>query len=446
MQITVVGSGYVGLVSGACFADVGHSVTCVDLDEAKVAALSAGHVPFYEPGLEPMVAKNIKAGRLSFSADMTQPVANADAVLIAVGTPTRRGDGRAELAYVHAAARAVAKHVRNFTVVITKSTVPVGTGDQVEDMIRQTNPAADIAVVSNPEFLRQGNAIEDFRHPDRIIVGINEARARPVIKQLYHPIIAGRNLLIFTSRRSAELTKYAANAFLAMKVSFINEIADLCENTGADVRDVALGLGLDPRIGPKFLVPGPGYGGSCFPKDTMALAQTGRDNASPLKLVESTIAVNEHRKQAMAQRIIELCGGDVDGKKIAVLGLAFKPNTDDLREASSIAIINALQLAGAKIAAFDPQGTTPATTILRDVEYCDDPYAVAVDAECLVLVTEWDIFGSLEFKRLHKLMATPRIVDLRNMFDRAELESLGFQYRGIGLPQRAPQMMVGLAE
>ncbi|WDR06033.1 UDP-glucose/GDP-mannose dehydrogenase family protein [Devosia rhodophyticola] len=435
MRIAVVGTGYVGLVSGACFANVGHLVTCIDLDESRITDLSNGKVPFFEPGLDAMVAENLGSGRLSFAPDMAQSVANADVVLIAVGTPTRRGDGQAELTYVHAAAKAIAVHIRNFTVVITKSTVPVGTGDEVEQMMRRANPAADFVVVSNPEFLRQGNAIKDFAYPDRIIVGIDDAQAKPVIEQLYAPISEDGNRLVFTGRRSAELTKYAANAFLAMKVSFINEIADLCEKTGADVRDVSLGLGLDPRIGPKFLAPGPGFGGSCFPKDTLALAQTGREFGSPMRLVEATIAINEQRKHAMAQRIIDTCGGDVHGKKIAVLGLTFKPNTDDLRDASSIAIIEALQGVGASIAAYDPQGTRPAQAILHDVEFCADPYAAANNAECLVLVTEWDIFRSLDFNRIHASMTSPRVVDLRNIFDPSVLQSLGFRYRGLGLPE-----------
>lgn len=433
MKIAVIGSGYVGLVSGACFADFGHDVICVDLDEAKIEALRNARIPIFEPGLDVLVSKNIAAGRLTFTTDLAPAVAASDVVFIAVGTPSRRGDGHADLSYVHAAAASIAMATEGFTVVATKSTVPVGTGDEVERIIGETNPNADVAVVSNPEFLREGAAIEDFKHPDRIIVGANETRAREVMKAVYRPLFLNQTPIQFTSRRSAEVIKYAANAFLAMKITFINEIADLSEQVGADVQDVARGIGLDKRIGDKFLHAGPGYGGSCFPKDTLAFAKTGQDYGSPLRLVEATVSINDQRKRAMARKVIAACGGKVRDKRIAILGLTFKPNTDDMREAPSISIIQALQDAGAEISAYDPQGMTAAKEILAGpIDYTENAYTASHNADCVVIITEWDEFRSLDFGRLKATMNSPVLVDLRNIYRADEIINCGFSYHGIG--------------
>ena len=432
MKIAMIGSGYVGLVSGACFADFGHTVTCIDKAEAKIEALNRGEIPIFEPGLDALVAENVKAGRLSFTTEFAGPVGEADVVFIAVGTPSRRGDGHADLSYVYAAAREIAESIRGFTVVVTKSTVPVGTGDEVERIMRETRPEADIAVVSNPEFLREGAAIGDFKRPDRIVVGIEDERAREVMTEVYRPLYLNQSPLLFTTRRTSELIKYAANAFLAMKVTFINEVADLCEKVGADVQQVSRGIGLDGRIGAKFLHAGPGYGGSCFPKDTLALVKTAQDNDSPVRLIETTIAINDTRKRAMARKVVSALNGDVRGKKIAVLGLTFKPETDDMRDAPSISIIQALQDGGAKVFAYDPEGMETSKAVLDNVTYGASPYAIAEDAEALVIVTEWNQFRALDFARLKGLMARPVLVDLRNVYKPDEVSRHGFTYASIG--------------
>ncbi|NVP54187.1 MULTISPECIES: UDP-glucose dehydrogenase family protein [Rhizobiaceae] len=432
MRIVMIGAGYVGLVSGVCFADFGHEVICVDNVEEKIEALRKGEIPIFEPGLHELVKSNSESGRLSFTTDLEKAVAWADVVFIAVGTPSRRGDGHADLTYVYAAARQIAKAMDGYTVVVTKSTVPVGTGDEVERIIRETNPDADFSVVSNPEFLREGAAIGDFKRPDRIVVGTDEPRAIEVMSEVYRPLHLNEGPLFFCERRTSELIKYAANAFLAMKITFINEIADLCERLGADVQKVSKGIGYDKRIGDKFLHAGPGYGGSCFPKDTLALVKTASDADSPMRLIETTVAINDNRKRAMARKVIAACGGSVRGKKIAVLGLTFKPNTDDLRDAPSLTIIQALQDNGAKIAAFDPEGMDGARAILSNVEFGADPYAIAADADALVLVTEWDEFRALDFRKLHATMKAPNLVDLRNVYPPQEVARYGFQYVGIG--------------
>ncbi|MEP9373350.1 UDP-glucose/GDP-mannose dehydrogenase family protein [Mesorhizobium sp. KR1-2] len=432
MKIAVIGSGYVGLVSGACLADFGHLVTCVDLDKDKIDALRNASIPIFEPNLDTLVARNLAAGRLSFTTDLPEAVAGADVVFIAVGTPARRGDGHADLSYVYAAAVSIAKAARGFTVVVTKSTVPVGTGEEVERIVREVNPLADIAVVSNPEFLREGVAIEDFKRPDRIVIGTEDARARSVMAEVYRPICLNNVPIQFTSRQSAEIIKYAANAFLAMKITFINEIADLCEAAGADVQDVAHGLGLDNRIGQRFLHAGPGYGGSCFPKDTMAFARTAQDLGSPLRLVETTVAVNDQRKRGMARRIIAACGGSIRGRRVAILGLTFKPNTDDMREAPSLSIVQALVDAGAIVRAYDPQGMAAARLLLPPIAYAEDAYAAADAADCIVITTEWNEFRSLDLERLKAVMKTPVLVDLRNIYEPAEVAEHGFVYRCVG--------------
>ena len=437
MRIAVIGTGYVGLVSGACLADFGHQVICVDRDQDKIAALRTGRIPIFEPGLDGLVADNAAAGRLAFTTELEPAVAEADVVFIAVGTPSRRGDGHADLSYVHAAAASIARALRGFTVVVTKSTVPVGTGDEVERIIAETNPEADVAVVSNPEFLREGAAIEDFKRPDRIVVGLEDERAGAVMAEVYRPLYLNQAPILVTGRRTAELTKYAANAFLAMKITFINEIADLCDKTGANVQEVARGIGLDNRIGAKFLNAGPGYGGSCFPKDTLALLRIGHDNDSPLRLVETTVAVNDQRKRAMGRKVIGACGGDVRGKTVAVLGLTFKPNTDDMREAPSIAVVQALVDAGARVKAYDPEGMAAARAVLPPVYYAENAYAAAADADALVLVTEWNEFRSLDLERLRQTMRAPVLVDLRNVYRRAEVEAQGFSYSCIGRPPAA---------
>jgi len=432
MNIVMVGSGYVGLVSGACFADFGHNVTCVDKDVRKIEALQAGRIPIYEPGLAELVAKNMKSGQLAFTTELEAPVSEADAVFIAVGTPSRRGDGHADLSYVHEAAREIARAVKGFTVVVTKSTVPVGTGDEVERIIGETNKDADVAVASNPEFLREGAAISDFKRPDRIVVGTDDHRARLVMNEIYRPLYLNASPMMFTERRTAELIKYAGNAFLAMKITFINEIADLCEKVGANVQDVARGIGSDNRIGSKFLHAGPGYGGSCFPKDTVALVKTAQDHDAPLRLIETTVAVNDTRKRAMARKIISAMGGDVRGKTIAILGLTFKPNTDDMRESPALSIVQALQDAGATIRAYDPEGMEQAKQLMPDVAYCRNPYEAAKAASAIALVTEWDQFRALDFARLKKAVAVPLLVDLRNVYRPDEVSRHGFTIVGIG--------------
>ena len=432
MRIAMIGTGYVGLVSGACFADFGHRVTCVDTDAGKITALNRGEIPIFEPDLDRLVAASVSAGRLDFTTDLAGPVGEADAVFIAVGTPSRRGDGHADLTYVHAAARDIAKALQGFTVVVTKSTVPVGTGDEVERIIRETNPQADIAVASNPEFLREGAAIRDFKHPDRIVVGTSDERARKVLGEVYRPLYLNQAPIMYTERRTAELIKYAANAFLATKITFINEMADLSEKVGADVQEVARGIGLDNRIGPKFLNAGPGFGGSCFPKDTRALVKTALDHDVPLRIVEAVLAVNDNRKRAMARKVSSALGGNLRGKTIGLLGLTFKPDTDDMREAPSIPLVTGLLDLGAKVRAYDPAGMEQAKKELPDITYCEDPYAVARDADALVIVTEWRQFRALDLKRLKREMATPVMVDLRNIYRRDEMEELGFTYESVG--------------
>ena len=408
----MIGTGYVGLVSGACFADFGHEVVCVDKDKEKIAALTRGEMPIYEPGLSDVVAINARAGRLKFTTELSGAVAEADAVFIAVGTPSRRGDGFADLSFVYDAAREIARALDGFTVVITKSTVPVGTGDEVERIIRETRPEADFTVVSNPEFLREGAAIRDFKLPDRIVIGTADTRAREVMSELYRPLYLNRSPILFTGRRTAELIKYAANAFLATKITFINEIADLAEKVGADVQEVARGIGLDNRIGSKFLHAGPGYGGSCFPKDTVALIKTAQDHASPLRIVEAVAAVNDARKRAMARKVSAALNADVRGKTVAVLGLTFKPNTDDMREAPSIPLITALQDMGAKVRAYDPVGMEQAKSVIGNVTFCDDAYSCAKGAAALVIVTEWEQFRALDFDRLKTVMAHAVLVEI----------------------------------
>ncbi len=434
MRVAMIGTGYVGLVSGACFADFGHHVTCVDQDASKIAALKRGEMPIYEPGLEDLVAANVSAKRLSFTTELKTSVADADAVFIAVGTPSRRGDGHADLTFVHAAAREIAAALDGYTVVVTKSTVPVGTGDEVERIIRGARPDAKFAVVSNPEFLREGAAIQDFKHPDRIVVGTDDAHAREMMAELYRPLYLNAAPIVYTDRRTAELIKYAANAFLATKITFINEIADLCEQVGADVQQVARGIGLDNRIGGKFLHAGPGYGGSCFPKDTTALIKTGQDHAAPLRIVETVVAVNDTRKRAMARKVAAALGGSARGKTVAVLGLTFKPNTDDMREAPSIPLITALHDMGAKVRAYDPAGMEQAKQVLPGVTYCENPYACAKGADALVIVTEWEEFRALDLEQLKSMMAQPVIVDLRNIYRPEDMAKLGFVYRSVGRP------------
>jgi len=434
MRVTMIGAGYVGLVSGACFADFGHTVTCVDKDAGKIERLEKGVMPIYEPGLAELVATNVKEGRLGFTLDAKEAIRNADAIFIAVGTPSRRGDGHADLSYVYGAAEEIAQYMDGFTVVVTKSTVPVGTGDEVEGIIRKTNPNAQFAVVSNPEFLREGAAIGDFKRPDRVVVGTDNEQAREVMRELYRPLFLNETPMLFTSRRTSELIKYAANAFLAVKITFINEMADLCEKVGANVQDVSKGIGLDNRIGKKFLHAGPGYGGSCFPKDTLALTKTANDYGSPVRIVDTVVQVNDARKKAMADRVIKAMGGDVKGKTIGVLGLAFKPNTDDMRDAPSLDIIPALQAAGARIKAYDPESMHEAGKSLTEVEFCDGPYHAVDGSDAMVLITEWDQFRALDLDRLKKLLKTPTVVDLRNVYQRSDMKRRGFNYVSVGRP------------
>ena len=432
MRVAMIGTGYVGLVSGACFADFGHHVVCVDKDADKIAALKRGEMPIFEPGLSDLVASNVKGDRLTFATDLKKAVADAAVVFIAVGTPSRRGDGHADLSYVHAAAREIAGALQKFTVVVTKSTVPVGTSDEVERVIRSARPDADFAVVSNPEFLREGAAIRDFKLPDRIVVGTDDERARDVMAELYRPLYLNRSPMMITDRRTAELIKYAANAFLATKITFINEVADLAERVGADVKEVARGIGLDNRIGAKFLHAGPGFGGSCFPKDTVALIKIGQDNEAPMRIVETVVAVNDARKRAMARKVAAALGGNLRDKTIAVLGLTFKPNTDDMREAPSIPLIAALQDQGAKVRVFDPVGMAQAKAVLDGVTYCAGAYECAEKAHALVIVTEWEQFRALDFGALKKVMAQPVVVDLRNIYQPADIERHGFSYVSVG--------------
>jgi UDPglucose 6-dehydrogenase len=434
MRIAMIGTGYVGLVSGACFADFGHQVTCVDKDADKIAALKRGEIPIFEPGLDSLVATNVKAKRLDFTTDLSAPVAEADAVFIAVGTPSRRGDGHADLTYVYAAAREIANALSGFTVVVNKSTVPVGTGDEVERLIRETNPQADVEVASNPEFLREGAAIRDFKFPDRIVIGTSHERTRKVMAEIYRPLSLNQAPLMFTARRTAELIKYAANAFLATKITFINEIADLSEKVGADVQEIARGIGLDNRIGTKFLHAGPGYGGSCFPKDTRALIKIAQDHDVQLRIVEATLGVNDIRKRAMARKVANAVGTSLRGKTIAVLGLTFKPDTDDMREAPSIPLVTGLLDMGAKVRAHDPIGMEQARKELPEIEYCDDPYLCAKGADALVLVTEWVQYRAMDLERLRREMAQPVVVDLRNIYRPDEMAALGFVYESVGRP------------
>jgi UDPglucose 6-dehydrogenase len=432
MNIAMIGSGYVGLVSGACFADFGHVVTCVDKEASKIEALQRGEIPIFEPGLDELVALNARQNRLFFTTDLAKAVAEADVVFIAVGTPSRRGDGHADLSYVYAAAREIAKALNGFTVVVTKSTVPVGTGDEVERIIVETRPDAEFAVVSNPEFLREGAAIGDFKRPDRIILGTMDAHAREIMSDVYRPLNLNQPPLFFVDRRTSELIKYAANAFLATKITLINEMADLCEKVGANVQDVARGIGLDNRIGSKFLHAGPGYGGSCFPKDALALIKMGQDSDAPSRIVETVVSVNDQRKRGMAKRVIAACGGSVRGKSIALLGLAFKPNTDDMRDAPSIALVTALEDAGAKVRAYDPESMEQAKPMMPEVTFCEDPYSCAQGAEALVIVTEWDAFRALDLDQIKSALTTPTVIDLRNVYRPDEMRKRGFNYTSVG--------------
>jgi UDPglucose 6-dehydrogenase len=433
MRIAMVGTGYVGLVSGACFADFGHDVTCVDKDENRTAALKRGEIPIFEPGLSDLVATNMAQERLAFST-RRDAICEAEAVFLAVGTPSRRGDGHADLSHIYAAVREIAPLLSPTAVVVTKSTVPVGTGDEIERILRELRPEADTHVVSNPEFLREGAAIHDFKHPDRIVVGSDDARARTVLAEVYRPLYLNAAPIFYVSRRTAELIKYAANAFLATKISFINEIADLCERTGADVNDVARGMGLDNRIGGKFLHAGPGFGGSCFPKDAAALLKTAHDHGVPLRIVETVAAVNEQRKRAMARKVVGALDGSVRGKTVAVLGLSFKPNTDDMRDSPSIPLITALHDLGATVRGYDPAAMEAAKTLLPDVIYCCNAYDAAEGAEAVVIATEWEQFRALDLDRLHSIMARPVIVDLRNIYRAEEMKRANFRYVAVGRP------------
>jgi UDPglucose 6-dehydrogenase len=436
MQITMIGSGYVGLVSGACFSEFGHTVVCVDKDPAKIEALQDGRIPIYEPGLDDLVARNVSAGRLRFTTDLASAVPGSDAVFIAVGTPSRRGDGHADLTYVFAAAREVADVLDGYALIVTKSTVPVGTGAQVREILaerlKETGSSARFDVASNPEFLREGAAIDDFMRPNRVVVGADTEEARSVMHRLYRPLSLRETPMLFTSIETAELIKYAANAFLATKITFINEMADLCEKVNADVQDLARGIGLDQRIGPKFLHPGPGYGGSCFPKDTRALLATADQSRVSLGIVSAAVTANEQRKSAMAERIVDACGGSLVGKTVAVLGLTFKPNTDDMRESPSLDIVPALQRAGATVRAYDPQGMKEARRLLPDVVFCDDAYDAMDQADAVTIITEWNQFRALDLERVKALLKTPLMIDLRNIYRPEEVEGLGFTYRSIG--------------
>ena len=436
MQIAMIGTGYVGLVSGACFSEFGHDVVCVDNDAGKIASLRSGEVPIFEPGIEPLIARNVAEGRLSFSTDLAEAVRGADAVFISVGTPSRRGDGHADLAYVHAAAREIGAALDGYTVIVTKSTVPVGTSREVARIVREARPDAEFDVASNPEFLREGAAIGDFMRPDRVVIGTGSERAREVLGQIYRPLYLIETPIIFTEPETAELIKYAANAFLATKITFINEMADLCEKVGADVHDVARGIGLDGRIGRKFLHAGPGYGGSCFPKDTLALVRTAEQAGAPTRIVESVVAVNAARKQRMAAKIVAHCGGSVAGKTLAVLGLTFKPNTDDMRDAPSLDIVPALIEAGAVVRAYDPEGLEEAKKLLDGVTWCEGAYEAMEGADALVIITEWNAFRALDLARVKDLMKAPVMIDLRNIYDPREMAAAGFDYTSVGRPLR----------
>ncbi len=436
MRIAMIGTGYVGLVSGACFSEFGVDVVCVDKDQGKIDRLGEGIMPIFEPGLDDLVANNVKAGRLSFTTDLKQAVSRADVVFICVGTPTQPGGGHADLSYVYGAAREVAAALDGYSVIVNKSTVPVGTGEEVFKVIVEACPDADFDVVSNPEFLREGSAINDFMRPDRVVIGTDVERARDVMRKLYRPLYLIETPILFTQRQTAELIKYAANTFLATKITFINEISDLCEKVGADVQDVAKGIGLDGRIGSKFLHSGPGYGGSCFPKDTLALVHTARDVGAPLRIVEAVVAVNDQRKKQMAERVIAACDGSLAGKTVAVLGVTFKPNTDDMRDSPSLDIIPAMQKAGAKIRAFDPEGMDEARELLDDVQWCDEAYATMKGADALVIITEWNAFRGLDFERIKSLLNKPVMVDLRNIYNPGEMAAAGIDYHCLGRPRR----------
>ncbi len=432
MHIAMIGTGYVGLVSGACFSDFGHEVICIDQDAAKIAQLQRGVIPIFEPGLDALVARNVEARRLSFTTEFGNAVRSAGAVFLAVGTPSRRGDGFADLSFVYDAARDIAPEIADFTVIATKSTVPVGTNDEIEAIIRKLRPQADFAVVSNPEFLREGAAIEDFKHPDRVVVGTEDERARRVMREVYRPLFINETPILFTGRRAAELIKYAANAFLATKITFINEMADLCEKTGVDVQEVARGMGLDRRIARQFLHAGPGFGGSCFPKDTEALRAIGRRHGVPLRIVETVIDINSTRKSAMAGKVVGACGGSLEGKTIAVLGLTFKPNTDDMREAPSLALVPALIAQGARVRAYDPHGAAEARKLLPTLDTASDPYACVADADAMVILTEWDEFRALDLDRVKAVLKSPVVVDLRNIYRPSDMSARGFRYFGVG--------------
>ena len=436
MHIAIVGAGYVGLVTGACLADFGHHVTCIDEDATRIDTLNAGQVPLYEPGLDNLIVRNLEAGRLSFTVEREVAVGSANVVFLAVGTPSRRGDGHADLTFIYRAAREIAPFLDANAVVATKSTVPVGTGDEIGRIIRELRPDTNISVVSNPEFLREGAAINDFKHPDRIVIGTEDERARTIMKEVYRPLYLNQAPIVFTSRATAEVAKYAANAFLATKISFINEVADLCEEVGADVQEVARSMGLDNRIGAKFLHAGPGFGGSCFPKDSVALLRSAHDHGVAMRVVEAVVAANEQRKRAMGRKVIAACGGSVRGKLIAILGLTFKPNTDDMREAPSLSVIRALQDGGARVRAHDPQGMEQARALLTDVAYFDDPYECAEGAEALVIVTEWEAFRALDLERLAEVMKSRVLIDLRNIYPVEEVSRYGFAHVGVG---RAPE-------
>jgi UDPglucose 6-dehydrogenase len=428
----MIGTGYVGLVSGACFSDFGHEVTCVDKDAAKIDQLKSGTIPIFEPGLDALVARNVAAGRLTFTSEAAVAVRSADAIFLAVGTPSRRGDGFADLSFIHESAREIAREIAGFTVIVIKSTVPVGTNDEVEAIIREARPQADFAVVSNPEFLREGAAIEDFKRPDRVVVGTDDERARAVMREVYRPLFINETPILFTRRRAAELIKYASNAFLATKITFINEIADLCEKCGADVQEVARGMGLDRRIARQFLHAGPGFGGSCFPKDMAALAAIGQRHGTPVRIVETVIGVNEARKQAMADKVVAACGGSLAGKTIAVLGLTFKPNTDDLREAPSLVIVPALTARGARVRTYDPHGMSEATRLMPQLETVSDPYDCVAGADAMVILTEWDQFRALDLARVRAALKSPVVIDLRNIYRPGDMAAKGFTYVSVG--------------
>ncbi|HEY0327053.1 MAG TPA: UDP-glucose/GDP-mannose dehydrogenase family protein [Allosphingosinicella sp.] len=446
MRIAIIGTGYVGLVSGACFSDFGHDVVCVDKDSSKIEALLKGVMPIFEPGLAQLVERNVRQGRLSFTTDLAEGVNGAEAIFIAVGTPSRRGDGHADLSYVYGVAHEIGEALTGPAVVVTKSTVPVGTGDEVERILREVAPNAEVSVCSNPEFLREGAAIEDFKRPDRIVIGVEDGRAEEMMREVYRPLYLNRAPILFTSRRTAELIKYAANAFLATKITFINEIADLCEEVGADVQDVSRGIGLDNRIGPKFLHAGPGYGGSCFPKDTLALLKTAEDYQSPVRIVEAVVKVNDARKRAMGRKVIKALGEEPRGKTVALLGLAFKPNTDDMRDAPSIAIFQALEDAGVNVRGYDPESIEQARPLMPGMTFFDTPYAAAEGADAVVLVTEWDVLRALDLKRLKATMAGDVLVDLRNVYTPQEVIAAGFQWQGVGKPMHGRPGSIEVAE